>query len=97
MIKACVIGLGQRGWSLLQNVLLNFDDVEVVSVCDLYEDRVARAIDKVSERGGDAKGFSDYKEALNVAGVDVAFVFSDWNTHSEIALYAMRKIGRAHV
>ncbi len=91
MIKACVIGLGQRGWSLLNHVLLTSEDIEVVAVCDLYEDRVARALDKIKEEGGDAKGYSDYKEALNTAGLNAAYVFSDWSTHAEIALYAMRK------
>ncbi len=91
MIRSCVIGLGQRGYSLLKNILLKNKDVEVVAVCDLYEDRVTRAQEKIKEEGGDAKGYTDYKEALNTAGLDAAFVFSDWSTHAEIAIYAMKK------
>ena len=91
MIRACVIGLGGRGFGLLKGVLLKNPDVEVVAVCDLYEDRLARGVDKVKECGGNAKGYTDYKEALNTAGLDAAFVFSDWSTHAEIAIYAMRK------
>ena len=91
MIKACVIGLGQRGWSLLRHVLLKNSDIQIISVCDLYEDRVARAVDCIREAGGDARGFTDYREALNVAGLDAVFVFSDWSTHAEIAVYAMEK------
>jgi len=91
MIRACVIGLGGRGFGLLKGVLLKNPDIEVVAVCDLYEDRLARGVDKVKECGGDAKGYTDYKEALNTAGLDAAFVFSDWSTHAEIAIHAMRK------
>lgn len=91
MIKACVIGLGNRGFGLLKYVVLNNKDVDVIAVCDLYEDRVARALERIKEEGGDAKGYSDYKEALNTAGLDAVYVFSDWSTHAEIALYAMRK------
>ncbi len=92
MINACVVGLGNRGFGLLKYVLLKSEDIRIVSLCDLYEDRVARALDYVKQFGmTDAKGFSDYKEALNVKGVDAVFVFSDWSTHTEIALYAMRK------
>ena len=90
MINACVIGLGNRGSFLLKTVLLNNPDVSVVAVCDLYEDRVAAAQQTVKEHGGDARGFTDYKEALNVASLDAAFIFSDWSTHAEIAVYAMR-------
>lgn len=91
MIKSCVVGLGGRGFSLLSDVLLKNPDIEIASLCDLYEDRVERAIAKVKEYGMEAKGFSDYKEALSVEGLDAVFVFSDWSTHTEIAIYAMKK------
>ena len=91
MIKSCVVGLGGRGFNLLCDVLLLNPNIEIVSLCDLYEDRLERAIEKVNERGMQAKGFSDYKEALSVEGLDAVFVFSDWRTHTEIAVYAMKK------
>ena len=91
MIKACVIGLGQRGGALLKGVLLKNEELQIISVCDVYEDRVAKAVELIREGGGDAEGFLDYRNALNVAGLDAVFVFSDWNMHSEIAVYAMEK------
>jgi predicted dehydrogenase len=91
MIKACVIGLGQRGYFLVESVLLKNSDIDIVSVCDLYEDRVDTTLKKIRERGGDARGFSDWREALNVSGLDAVFVFSDWATHTEISIYAMEK------
>ena len=90
MINACVIGLGLRGTDLLRDVLLNNPDLKIISVCDLYEDRVEKALKTVEEAGQKAKGFTDYKEALAVEGVEVAFVFSDWSTHTEIAVYSMK-------
>lgn len=91
MIKSCVVGLGNRGFGLLCEVLLKNSDIEIVSVCDLYEDRIAKATEKVKEFGGDPKGFTDYKEALSVKGLNAVFIFSDWSTHTEIAVYAMKK------
>lgn len=91
MINACVIGLGGRGYGLMRGVLMKNPEINVVAVCDVYEDRVARAVNAAKEAGMDAKGFSDYKEALNVKGLDAAFVFTDWSTHAEIAIYAMEK------
>lgn len=91
MINACVIGLGCRGYELIGSVLMKNEDVRIVSVCDVYEDRIARAVDKARAAGHDAEGFTNYKDALNVKGVNAAFVFTDWSTHAEIAVYAMKK------
>ena len=91
MINACVIGLGQRGYSLLRDVLLKNTDINIVAVCDLYDDRIEQALNAVADAGQIAKGFTDYKEALATEGVDAAFIFSDWNTHTEMAVYAMKK------
>lgn len=91
MIKSCVVGLGNRGFGLIRDVLLKNSDIEIVSVCDIYEDRIARAIEKIKESGGAPKGFTDFKDALSVKGLDAVFIFSDWSTHTEITVNAMKK------
>ena len=91
MINACVIGLGNRGSFLLKSVILNNPDVSVVSVCDLYEDRVAAALQLVKDKGGEAVGFRNWKDALNASSVDAVYIFTDWSMHTEIAVYAMEK------
>jgi len=92
MINACVIGLSGRGCeSLLKNVLLKNKDINVVSVCDIYQDRIDNALKLIKDNGGDAKGFTDYKDALNMKGIEAAFVFTGWESHAEIAMYAMEK------
>lgn len=91
MINACVVGLGCRGYNLVCEVLLKNEDVNIVAVCDVYEDRVSRAVEAVKNAGQDAEGFSDYKKALDKKGIDAVFVFSDWCSHTEIAVYAMKK------
>lgn len=90
MVKLAIVGLGNRG---IENIktLFNIPDVSIVSVCDVYEDRVADAVKLVPEHGQSAKGYLDYKEALNVAGIDAVMIFSGWQSHSDIALYAMKK------
>ena len=92
MINACVVGLGHRGYMLVQTVLVNNDDVNIVAVCDLYEDRVQKAQELIKEKkGNDAKGYSDYKEALNHEGLDAVYVFTGWEYHTEVAIHAMEK------
>ena len=90
-MNVCIVGLGGRGYGLMRGVLMKNPEINVIAVCDVYEDRVARAVNAAKEAGMDAKGFSDYKEALNVKGLDAAFVFTDWSTHAEIAIYSMEK------
>ena len=80
MIKACVIGLGQRGHMLTRDVLLKIDKLEIVSVCDIYEDRIEKTLETLKNANQTAKGFTNYKEAMAVEGVQAAFIFTDWST-----------------
>lgn len=91
MIRSCVIGLGQRGTALVRDVLLKNPDISIVAVCDVYEDRVSAIQKMVNNAGGDARAFTDWREALNVAGLDAVFNFAAWHVHTEISLYAMEK------
>ena len=65
-IRMGVIGLGKRGISVMRDVILGFDDVDIVALCDSYADRVEDANKIVREkRGYDAKiQTTDYREAL---------------------------------
>lgn len=91
MLNACIIGLGKRSFNLIGKILLKNKDLNITAVCDVYEDRIADAIACIREHGGEPKGYRDYKEALNHAGLQVAFVFTGWEMHTEVAVYAMKK------
>lgn len=91
MINLAVIGLGLRG---IDNIgtLSCIDDVDVVSVCDLLEDRVEEGAKKVEEVFGHRpKTFTDYKEALKLENISAVMVFTGWQDHSDIAIYSMKK------
>ena len=51
-LNMAVIGLGNRGKSLLEQVLVNQDDINIVALCDVYGDRVEAAVKSVEERKG---------------------------------------------
>ena len=40
-VRVAAVGLGGRGQSVLDGLLLGMDTLRVTVVCDLYEDRVA--------------------------------------------------------
>ena len=39
MMNACVVGIGLRGYSLLRDVLLNIKELNIVAVCDVYDEQ----------------------------------------------------------
>ena len=87
-----VIGLGKRGYSVMKDVILGFDDVDVVALCDVYEDRVECANEAVKEaKGHDAEiRTADYREVLNKEKVDAVYIATAWETHIVISIAAMR-------
>lgn len=89
-IRAGVIGLGNRGYSLLTSVVLNCHDVTVTAVCDLYEDRIERGAKAVEDKFGVRPAcYTDYKQLIDDENVDVVLVLTAWEAHIDPAVYAM--------
>ncbi|MBP3370769.1 MAG: Gfo/Idh/MocA family oxidoreductase [Clostridia bacterium] len=92
-IKVAFIGLGSRGYSLLEVVLAQGENV--VAVCDLYDDRIERAANKIEEKQGSRPvGYKNYKDAIADENVNTVVVSCAWEDHVEIAIAAM-KAGKA--
>ena len=89
-IKIGVIGFGKRGTSLLKDVMLPMDDVEIRAVCDSYEDRMEEAR-KLSEEAGNPNVFAstDYREILKIEEIDAIVITCAWEFHIDIACEAM--------
>ena len=80
-VRAAVIGYGCRGKTQME-VLLTMPDVEIVSVCDAYEDRARLAADVVEKARGKRPFYSTNARAcMDRDDVDCVFVFSSWETH----------------
>ena len=89
-LKVGMIGLGNRGSCLLDTVL-SFEEVEVVAVCDRYADRTEKAAGSVTyAKHPEPKRFSDYRELLKCEEIEAVIIASSWETHTEIAVAAMR-------
>ena len=84
-----VIGVSGRGSSLL-GLLLEMDDVEVLGVSDLYQDRVDKAVAKVQQaRGTTPIGTTDYRQLLDLKDLDAIITPSSWTSHAQMCLDAM--------
>ena len=94
-IKLGFLGLGGRGNGLLGNVLRNFPDVDVVAVCDSYEDRTAAAAKRIADaRGNTPKAYGHYTELLADPNVNTVIISASWEAHVPLAVEAM-KAGKA--
>lgn len=90
MVRLGLAGLGCRGQGILKQVLLAMDDVEISAVCDIYEDRVQAGIQIVTDAGRPApQGFTDYRVMIDTIRPDAVLIFTGWEFHTEIAIYAM--------
>ena len=94
-VKVGVIGTGNRGTSLLRN-LLAIEGVEIAALCDLHSDRLERAGGICLESGqpeprlytGDQHS---YRHLLNQEDLDAVIIATYWDSHAAIALEAMNR------
>lgn len=93
ILKLGFIGLGCRGMGMLKCVYSMFfdKDIQVLAVCDLYEDRAEDARDFIIEKTGITPlCTTDYHEVLAVADIDAVVVSTSWEAHIEVAIAAMK-------
>lgn len=94
-IKIGFIGFGQRGTSLMKDVVLAFDYIDIVAVCDSYEDRAAEGAKIVTDAGRPAPAvYSDYHQLLTDKNVNTVIIATAWEAHIPVAVAAM-KAGKA--
>ena len=89
--RIAMIGLGGRGYGLLRLNLVHMKNVEVVGICDVYQDRIDKAIEKVKKVCGNTpKGSTNYKDFLHDENVDIIMITCAWEGHIDIAVEAMQ-------
>ncbi len=89
-IRLAVIGL-KRGGDLISGEFAHFGDVEIVGVCDLKDELIEKAANNITSKGGkEPFATKDYKEILNMQGLDAVIVATTWDMHVPIAIEAMR-------
>ncbi len=91
-VRVAAVGLGGRGYGILEVLLLRMDNVEVIAVCDLYEDRTAAAAEAVVRAYGEERrpfATTDYRAILTREDVDAVIIMSAWESHIPIAIDAM--------
>ena len=91
-VRVAAVGLGGRGQSVLDGLLLGMDTLRVTVVCDLYEDRVACGAASVERAYGERPfATTDWHAALDSERVDAVLIMSAWESHFPIAYEALEK------
>ncbi len=92
-IKVGVIGLGCRGYGLLETVLVPMCEqniLEIVSVCDSYEDRTLVSADFVEQKiNKRPKCTTDWNEVVCDEDVNAVLVLTSWEDHVKICIASM--------
>ena len=77
VLNVGVIGLGNRGSSLLENCILPQPGVRVLAVCDNYEDRREKGVQLVTAAGQPApRAAADYREVLAMPEIDAVVIMA---------------------
>ncbi len=91
IIKVGVFGLGIRGFNLLKHVC-DVENVKVTALCDLYPERIDRAVEYMKEKNIEIPVFTtdDYHKLIACSEVEVVMIFAAWEAHIPAAIEAMR-------
>ena len=95
-LKFALIGCGRISANHIKAILDNFEDAELVSVCDLIKDRAEQKADEylnyAKERSVSVirpKVFTDYREMLQKEDINLSVICTESGYHAEISLYCL--------
>jgi len=90
-IKIGYIGLGRRGFFMLNKIFSKMKDVEITVLCDLSKARLKRASDAVKENAGYTPRITtDYREVINDPDTDANIIMIGWSGRAKMAMESMR-------
>ena len=90
-VRLCYVGLGRRGFGMLDHCFSEMRDVEIVAVCDLIPEKIERAVAMLTGKGRPAPAvFTDAVGMLRAVDADAVVIMTDWSTHLPLAAEAMR-------
>ncbi len=89
--KFAIIGAGLRGKNLYKETIYHRDYIDLVAVCDPYQDKAEYIADLCVEKTGKArpKIYTDYQKCLKEEKLDAVLVSTSWQGHIEVAMLAM--------
>jgi len=92
-VRIGIVGTGVRGVELM-SILLEFESVEIIALCDLFENKARNAANLCKKAGKKyptiyCKDENTYREMLDKEKFDAIIIATYWQSHTPIALYAI--------
>jgi predicted dehydrogenase len=94
-VRMGFVGVGHQGSSHVQN-FLRIEDVDIVAICDVTADNLARSRKAVTDAGrpqptgyGD-RGPLDFERMIGEEQLDLVFTATPWEWHAPVMLAALR-------
>jgi predicted dehydrogenase len=92
-LRVAVLGIGARGSTHL-GMLLTFEGVEVVALCDNHRPSLDRALEQVTKAGRPlpaeyGKTDDDWKRMLERSDIHAVFVATPWQLHAPMGVATM--------
>lgn len=92
-VRVGFVGLGMRGPGAV-NRFVNIEGTRIVALCDLEQERVDKAQGLLAGHGlkpaAEYAGADSWKALCERDDVDLVYICTNWQTHVEMAVYAMR-------
>ncbi len=93
-VRIGLIGAGSRGSSLM-HTLLQFPEVRIGAVCDIEQDRAAKASRAAEEKTGQAPEVyagneTIWEKLIARGGLDAVIIATPWEWHTRMAVAAMK-------
>ena len=91
-VRIALVGLGNRGTKTLARYSF-IDNAQIVCIADIDPERLEQA-NRTLRQGGRPEalaicGKEAWKEACEMPGVDLVYICTEWQSHAEMAVYAM--------
>ncbi len=93
-VRVAFIGLGMRGPGAVER-MTHIPGVEIVALCDVLQENTAKCNRMLAEKGLPAaqEFYGDtevWKQVTALPGVDLVYIATDWKSHAEIGVQAMK-------
>ena len=89
-IKIGYVGLGRRGYGVLENCFSEMCDVEITMICDLDEEKLNKASEFFAEKGKKMPiATTNYEDVISNPDIDAVVIMTGWQGRAALAKKAM--------
>ncbi|HUJ20256.1 MAG TPA: Gfo/Idh/MocA family oxidoreductase [Bryobacteraceae bacterium] len=87
-VRVAFIGVGNRGSSLLEN-MLKVPGVKVIAICDINPEALKKAVAAAGESGSTPESYTDFRKMLDRKDIDAVVIATPVDLHKEMAVAAL--------